>query len=319
MADATWRTHERAWQADPGNQDALQRAIVARRRAGLPVPGRMLQEQVHAPRTFESEHALTITVTLPDGRSRGCGRTPGEVELPEHRALWLQPAAPSDASLAAIVEDGPLAAEVEGLALAPDVTDAGLAHVARLPELRRLDLAGCTKLKAAGMTHLAGVATLESLDLWSIPGIDTKALAAVARLRRLVSLNLRRCRAVSPVGLSPLSALTELTVLSLGDCPKVDSSALDAVAGLVNLVALDLSSTPVDDHGLERLGGLRELTLLNLSRTRVTAVGLRRLEALPSLAQLYLVGCGQDVVRAERDLRKLLPRCDVIATQAATA
>ena len=39
--DHDWRTHENVWRADPGDQDALQRAILARRRAGLPVPGWM--------------------------------------------------------------------------------------------------------------------------------------------------------------------------------------------------------------------------------------------------------------------------------------
>jgi hypothetical protein len=317
MADATWREHERTWQADPGNQDALLRAIAARRRVGLPVPGRMLERQVHAPQVLESEHALTVTVTLPDGRSRGCGRTPGAVTLPEHRVVWLQPATPSDASLRALADDGQAADEVEALSLAPDVTEVGLAELARFPGLRRLDLAGCTKVNAAGLARVAQVGTLEALDLWSVPGVDAEGLAEVARLGGLVTLNLRRCRGVTEAGLAPLSALGELSVLSLGDCPRVTSGALAALAGLTNLVALDLSATPIDDAGLERLLGLRELTLLNLSRTRVTVKGLERLAALPSLAQLYLAGCGADVARAERDLQRALPRCEVVVSQAA--
>lgn len=314
MADAAWREHERTWQADPGNQDALLRAIAARRRAGLPVPGRMLERQVHAPRVFESEHALTVTVTLPDGRSRGCGRTPGAVSLPEHRVAWVQPATPTDAHLAALADDGALAGEVEGLSLAPDVTDAGLAHVPRLPALRRLDLAGCTRVGAAGLAHVAEAGTLEALDLWSVPGVDADGLAAVARLGGLVTLNLRRCRGVTAVGLAPLASLGELSVLSLGDCPQVGAAALEPLAGLTNLVALDLSATSTDDAGLERLLGLRELTLLNLSRTRVSPAGLLRLAALPSLAHLYLAGCREDVVRAEGELRRALPRCEVVTS-----
>lgn len=319
MADAAWREHERIWQADPGNQDALLRAIAARRRVGLPVPGRMLERQVHAAGSFESEHALTVTVTLLDGRSRGCGRTPGVVALPEHRVVWLQPASPTDANLAALADDQAASGTVEALALAPDVTDAGLGQVARFPALRRLDLAGCTRIGAAGLTRVAEVGTLEALDLWSVPGVNDAGLVEVARLGALVTLNLRRCRGVTPAGLAHLGALGELSVLSLGDCPQVGSGALGAVAGMTNLVALDLSGTAVDDAGLARLTGLAELTLLNLSRTRVTAAGLTRLAALPSLAQLYLAGCGADVARSEADLRRALPRCEVVVSQAARA
>lgn len=317
MADAAWREHERVWQADPGNQDALLRAIAARRRVGLPVPGRMLERQVHAARVFESEHALTVTVTLPDGRSRGCGRTPGPVPLPEHRVVWLQPASPTDASLEALAADEQARGQVEALSLAPDVTDAGLAQVARFPALRRLDLAGCTRVGAGGLARVGEVGTLEALDLWSVPGVNDAGLAEVARLGGLVTLNLRRCRAVTGCGLAHLGALGELSVLSLGDCPQVGSDALDPVGGMANLVALDLSGTGVDDAGLARLTGLCELTLLNLSRTRVTAAGLKRLTALPSLAQLYLAGCGEDVARSEADLRRALPRCDVVVSLAA--
>src|SRR5688500_16164192 len=156
MPDDSWRAHERMWLANPGDQDALQRAISARRRAGMPVPAWMLEKQVHGPRTFESEHELHLFALLPDGRTRGLGQTPceGGVAVPEHRALWVQPATPTDESLADLAADVDLARALPGLALGPDVSDAGLTHLASFGALARLDLAGCTKVGPAGLAHV---------------------------------------------------------------------------------------------------------------------------------------------------------------------
>lgn len=309
MPDESWRTQERLWLANPGDQDALQRAIAARRRAGLPVPGWMLEKQVHAPRTFDADHDLDVFALLPDGRARGLGRTPGPVEVPEHRALWVQPAQPTDRTLAELAEDADLARSLPGLALGPDVTDAGLAHVASFPSLSRLDLAGCTNVRAAGLAHVAKAWTLDTLDLWSALEVDDAALAHLGSLGGLVTLNLRHCTKVTAAGIAHLARLESLAVLALGGCAKVGDDALEPLGALPQLTALDLSGTPVTDAGLASLAALPELTLLNLAHTRVTPAGLERLGGLPKLAQLYVPG-----LRVTKQLVALLPRCEIVST-----
>lgn len=310
MADATWRTHERVWLADPGNQDALHHAIAARRRAGLPVPGRMLARQVHDGRTYTSAARLQVFVLLPDGRTRTAGRTPGTVELPPHVSVWVQPATPTGPNLASLAADPGEADLIEGLALGPDVQDAALAELSRFSALSRLDLAGCARIGRAGLAHVGRLATLEHLDLWSLTRLVD--LAELAPLSRLVELRARRCANLAPGSLAPLAGLSGLTTLALGECAKLDSASLAPLAGLTNLMALDLSATAVDDRGVEHLLGLRELTLLNLSRTRVTVVGIDRLAALPSLAQLYVAGCAPPTVAAAVELSRGVPRLEVV-------
>jgi hypothetical protein len=317
MPDESWRTSERLWQANPGDQDALARAIVARRRAGLPVPAWMLERRVHPARAFESAHALDVFALLPDGRAQGLGRTPGAVQVPAHRALWVQPDAPTDAALAELAEDDELARALPGLALAPDVTNAGLSALARFPALARLDLAGCTRVTAAGLAHVGALPALDTLDLWSATRIDDAALEPLAALGGLVTLNLRRCAKVTARGLARLARLEALAVLSLGGCAKVTDAGIDALGPLPQLTALDLSSCPITDRGLASLGALPELTLLNLSFTAITPAGLERLAPLEKLAQLYVLGCGEATRRAEKVIGKLLPRCEVVAAIAA--
>jgi hypothetical protein len=310
MADATWRTHERVWLADPGNQDALHHAIAARRRAGLPVPGRMLARQVHGGRAFSSGARLQVFVLLPDGRTQAVGRTPGTVELPPHVSVWVQPATPTGPRLASLAADPEEADHIEGLALGPDVQDAALAELQRFGALSRLDLAGCARIGRAGLAHVGRVAAIEVLDLWSLTKLD--GLAELAPLSRLVELRARRCANLAPGSLAPLAGLSGLTTLALGGCAKLDSSSLAPLAGLGNLMALDLSETAVDDACVEHLLGLRELTLLNLSRTRLTVVGIDRLAALPSLAQLYVAGCAPPTVAAAVELSRAVPRLEVV-------
>jgi hypothetical protein len=314
MHDEGWRAQERMWLADPGDQDALARAIAARRRAGLPVPAFMLEKRVHAAGRFESRHGLDVFALLPDGSVRGLGRTPvaGGLEVPEHRALWVQPEMPTDAGLRALAEDADAARQVAGLSLGPDVTDAGLAALEAFGGITRLDLAGCTRITARGLEHVGRMWGLEALDLWSALKVDDDALAHLAGLSQLVTLNLRKCAKLTARGVAHLAGLEALAVLSLGGCTKVADAALLHLARLPQLTALDLSSCPIGDAGLACLGGLSELTILNLSWTKVTAAGLEQLASLDKLVQLYVLGCPATGA-AEKVLRSRLPRCEVVA------
>jgi hypothetical protein len=318
VADAAWRAHDRQRQADPSDQDALLRAIVARRRAGMPVPGWMLEQRLHPAGPFASDHALTLTVHLPleaDGgaRRRVVGRTPGVVDLPPHRALVAQPDAPTGEALRALAADPAVAASLHGLALGPDTRDEDLAALEAFPALERLDLAGCAALGDAGLARLACLPGLTWLDLWGLGRVTDAGLMALAGLPALATLNLRHCARVSGAGLRALAGLPSLTALDLGECRLVDDAGLAHLAGIPHLTALDLSGCAVGDAGLAHLAALPELTLLNLSRTRVTPAGLPALGRLRSLAQLFLLGCGATSAQAPRLLGGLLPRCEVVA------
>ena len=93
MSDVTWRNWQRAWEANPGDQEALAHAIAGRRRAGLPVSGRMLSERILPSRLFNSVLRLRVWAQIPEGNIQELGRTPhtDNIQIPPHHAWWVQP------------------------------------------------------------------------------------------------------------------------------------------------------------------------------------------------------------------------------------
>lgn len=311
MADHDWRSLERRWQADPGDQDALHRAIAARRRAGVPVSGWMLDRCEFPGRRFDSALSLDVFVMTLDGRSLGVGRTPagGEgLQLPPHRTWWVQPSASVDLTdVARLVHE----AEVPGLSLAPQVRDEDLAKLVGLP-LQRLDLGGCTRVGAPGLAHVGTLRGLTALSLWYCRAIDSAALKHLSELDELTALNLSHCPRIGSTGLAPLAGFRKLEVLSCQGLTELGDSGLDPIAALPRLAVLDLQRCAITDAGLERLAGLKELTLLNVSSCAgLTPSGLRSLAALDRLAQVHALGCGLDRHAVGAVQRTSLPRCEV--------
>jgi internalin A len=139
------------------------------------------------------------------------------------------------------------------------ITDAGLAHLAGLDELRLLQLDG-TKITDAGLAHLRGrLPNLKALLLHGTAVTD----AGLAHLRgmRLRSLNLQET-AVTDAGLEHLGGQTEL-------------------------VTLGLTKTRVTDAGLIHLRGMKKLQSLLVLKTAVSSDGIAGLQAaIPSLKQV---------------------------------
>jgi hypothetical protein len=317
VSDRDWRSWERRLHTNPDDQDALHRAIVARQRSGLPVPGWMHARRLFGPRRFASLHRLDVSVLLPDGRQQGVGRTPSDdaagLALPEHCTFWVKPAAPTDGSLAAAI-DALTAESVPGLALGADVTDAGLAHLERLAgHLTWLDLSACGRVTAAGLARLLPLGALATLKLWHCAGLDDEGLAHLGHLRGLSTLDLSQCGGVTDSGLRHLSSLAELASLSLGGCARVTDAGLAHLRTLPRLASLDLRRCAgLTDAGLRLLAELPELTVLNLSGCpNLTPAGLQALTELPHLSQLYVVGCGLEEARVFEALRPLADRCEV--------
>ena len=317
MSDRDWRTLERQWQSDPSDQDALHRAITARRRAGIPVPGWLLSHQELPARSFAAGVALNVSALKPDGRVEGCGQTgpaaPDGVQIPAHRSWWVQPVAPTDANLLEAVDE--LSRQrVPGLSLLPDLTDVGLQHLALLDHLERLDLSGCARVTTAGLKHLRGLSSLSWLNLWSCGGITQTTQFLLRELTNLSTLHLDRCAEVGDAGLEALSDLPELYVLGLGGCEAVTDAGVQAISSAPRLTSLDLRQNPnLTDAAVEALTDLPELSALNLSFcTGITPGGLQALVRCPNLSLVVLVGCGVAGEQARDALAKARPQCEVI-------
>lgn len=186
------------------------------------------------------------------------------------------------------------------------VTDAGLAHLAPLTNLRRLDLGSLKGITGEGMAHLAALSELESLSLQQ-SGIVDRDLARVAdALPHLRKLSL----AWLPVdsGLEYLEELEHLEDLDLFHAKVTDAGAAH-LAKLTGLKKLLLWHTEITDRGLASIAGLEDLETLYLEGTRVTDTGMAHLSKLAKLSYLWI----PDLPITDRGLANLA-NCEALRT-----
>jgi Leucine-rich repeat (LRR) protein len=166
------------------------------------------------------------------------------------------------------------------------IDDAGLAAIAKLPALKRLRLRG-SAVTAAGLQALASLTRLTELDLGYCPGLDDQSASHLAGLTSLERLELPGCKGpqgmegaigLTDAGVSHLAGLTALTQLDLSGIPLGDEG-VKKLATLKRLVALNLEDTRVTDAGLTALSGL-PIETLNLNRTRAEGGALAKLPRL---------------------------------------
>jgi internalin A len=185
----------------------------------------------------------------------------------------------SDEGLAAL--GGIVEIEALDLALFPQkrISDAGLAHLSRLPNLSALSL-GRVPVTDAGLAHLSRLSKLSVLVLNSMPITD----AGLAKLKRLPleHLDLRDTR-IGDAGVAHLRAMNRLEHLNLQGT-RVTDAGLAELSGVKSLTWLRLIGTKVTDAGLVHLYGLPRLKVLDLRGTRVTDEGVKALQkACPRL------------------------------------
>jgi Leucine-rich repeat (LRR) protein len=127
-----------------------------------------------------------------------------------------------------------------------------------------------SSLANAGLAHLAHLRGLKKLNLVTSP-INDDNLVDVTRLISLRSLDLSGT-AVSDVGLARVAQLTNLEELRLSNT-RITDSGLFGLRGLARLRVLDLSLTRVTDSGMDYLMGFKNLALLDVTSTAVTEFG----------------------------------------------
>lgn len=201
------------------------------------------------------------------------------------------------------------------------ITDAGLAHLAKLPALRFLHLDRARGVTSEGLASLARL-PLRELHC-QVMVVDDAALVALAGMP-LESLRLSNCRGFGSDGLAAIAAMATLREVALVGCVHVDEHWLEQLGKLPNLGRLDLSyigsrthfsglsefgdhvepGSGVTGRVLAALGELRSLRELSLAYGAVDGAGLRALRPIASLQSLDLSGTP---VRAA-DLAELPPR-----------
>lgn len=224
MVDDELRLAERAWQAAPADQDALERWIAARYRAGLAVGLDLLERRVCPPRRLDLPFPARVQVELGADQWLPAGVTPSGgagIAIPAHRAVWVELDDPAPEALRAL-SDPELG--VHGVRLtSPGGEDASIVR------------------------HLVG-APLTRLHLHAPGWLGRQALAAVAALPRLASLELIVGRArLSAEWLAPLAGLRHLSRLELEGAGPLEPQALSGLAGAGALRRLALYWSPLPD------------------------------------------------------------------------
>jgi hypothetical protein len=133
-------------------------------------------------------------------------------------------------------------------ALADDVLQA----LTGLKKLRILMLTDW-QVSDAGIAHLAGLTSLESLRLAGNNSISDRGLASLRRLTNLKSLSLSETQ-LTDAGMRSLTAFAELAML-------------------------EISGLPVTDATIPVLLGLKKLKSIEITGTRITAAGEAQLKA----------------------------------------
>ncbi len=175
--------------------------------------------------------------------------------------------------------------DLKKLGLPPAATDGGIAKLAPLTKLEELYI-GESKITGTGLAKLT-LPALVTLDA-SRSKFGDEGLAALSNSKNLQRLILRNT-ATTDKGLTNLSGLSKLTYLDLRST-AVSDTGLASLSGLQSLQHLDLSnsSEKITDAGLERLADLKEMRSLWLSRSAVSDKGFDSLKQIRALHELSL-------------------------------
>jgi len=221
---------------------------------------------------------------------------------------------------------------VTGVALHDGIKLAGtdLGRLAKLPHIKRLDLAGArlqdkdlkplmdmpqlvalniagTDIVGPGLQNLKKLTNLKELDLSGLP-LRKGALRFIGGLETVQVLRLARLQ-VNDDDLRLLSGMTSLKELVLAST-QVKGDGLKQLTWMAELERLDLEETRVGDAGLGSLKELLALKSLNLRKTSVSDAGAKQLQDLKRLEAVDL--SGTKVTRAGvAALQKALQNCKV--------
>jgi Leucine-rich repeat (LRR) protein len=217
-------------------------------------------------------------------------------KLPKLHALKLS-GVPLKASVTDIL--GVLAEAKElrrlDLTMVRGVTDESLGLIVGLTALEDLSLDNCRKVTNRGLSHVAKLKNIRSVNLVSTQ-VDDAGLAVLANAKNLETLNLNFTK-VRGSGLVHLAGLPKLVSITLNpnrntaDKTQIDLSPLGK--GFPSLSILTVGGNRITDAHLASLANLKNLqsvTFRTLGFTQITDVGLAAVANFPKLRELRING-----------------------------
>lgn len=205
------------------------------------------------------------------------------------------------------------------LSFCDSITDEGLAKLAALRSLERLDLY-CKNITISGLSHLNPLKNIVRLSLRGIKqddsGLDISGLTKLEQL----TLKLKRTRRGKEVVqddirdkdlacLAKLKNLKELRIVSSSKSMITDAG-MSHLAGLTNMRSLGIYGPLLTDKALSRLKGMQQLSSLSING-KFTEEGLLQLKDLKRLRYLRLGRDSTFTPAALKRLRKSLPHLNI--------
>ncbi len=193
----------------------------------------------------------------------------------------------TDSDLARLAE---LTSELEtitemDLAAAKGVSDVGLKHVARIPNIERLNLSG-TSVTTAGFPVVSALQKMKSLEFRSF-AMDAEAIKTIVKVESLEQLILSQTSG-GEADFALLCHLPELRELDLSQ-RAISDQAIKSLADCPKLEVLLLQRTPINGSGLLAFGAKKgpPLRVLNVNATRFGEKGMPSLKGLETLEELH--------------------------------
>jgi Leucine-rich repeat (LRR) protein len=202
------------------------------------------------------------------------------------------------------------------------VTDSDLAEVAKIPDLKTLDLS-LSRVTDRGLRALRPATSIVDLNLYFAELITDEGLSIVKGWKHLKRLNVRGTKAtdmtlefvssiptlesldigyaeITDVGIDRLTSMSSLRELTIGG-NKLTDAGVHLLRQLPQLTYLDIGgsqrtdsglwSVSLTDVGVESIATLGELKELRMAGTAVSGRSLEKLKSLNKLERLVLQNC----------------------------
>jgi len=184
------------------------------------------------------------------------------------------------------------------------MTDEGLKALAALPRLRHLRLSGPFTDK--GLAYLAAAPSIKVMWL-ETPKATEEGLRELSQIRTLERLTVPWLDLITPRSIASLQAMPRLKALGVGDALNADAGVA-SLASLSNLEVLALKGSPaLTDNGLKPLAAMPKLRALEIYHSRITEQGLVHLAACKKLDSVQIKSSVPVSAQAVARLQSELP------------
>lgn len=168
------------------------------------------------------------------------------------------------------------------------LTDSGLKILKFFPELKTLDLSGCSLTEKCVVSRDLNlvIKSLTQLNLCSITGLNDTFLREIPVISNLQTLNISRCKKLTDAGLEHLTKFPTLAELEANDCVGITGKGVCYLSRLTSLQKLCMNEAR--DMNFEHILPLTNLQQLEMGVRAIDAEHLTKLTALAYLKELVL-------------------------------